>query len=70
MKRIDTSSLSCPEPVILCKKAMEEGHKELEVIADERVAVENISRLCKKMGYNISIEQENNTYKLFIKKDE
>ena len=34
MKKIDARGLSCPEPVIRAKNAMESGDKEYEILVD------------------------------------
>ena len=68
MKSIDVRGLNCPEPVILVKKAMESGEKEIEAVSDAKVAVENITRLCNKMGYSIDVKTKGDDYILSIKK--
>lgn len=68
MKNIDVRGLNCPEPVILVKKAMESGEREIEAVSDAKVAVENITRLCSKMGYFIDVKEKDGDYILSIKK--
>lgn len=68
MKNIDVRGLNCPEPVVLVKKAMESGEREIEVVSDAKVAVENITRLCNKMGYSIEVKTKDGDYILSIKK--
>ena len=46
---IDAKGLSCPQPVILTKKALEQQDK-VTVIVDNEPAVENIRRMGTKMG--------------------
>ena len=58
MVSIDVCGLNCPEPVLMVKKAMTAGEKEIEVVSDAQVAVENITRLCDKMGYGIRVSQK------------
>ena len=38
MKKVDARGLSCPEPVIRAKNAMESGDKEYEILVDNVVA--------------------------------
>ena len=45
MKKVDARGLSCPEPVIRAKNAMESGDKEYEILVDNVVAKENVSDL-------------------------
>ena len=42
MKKVDAAGLSCPEPVILTKRAIEDQPKELEVTVDNNVSKENV----------------------------
>lgn len=51
IKRIDAKGLPCPQPVILVKKALEEGGFDiLEVIVDNDSARENVSRFAGHEG--------------------
>ena len=53
MKKVDARGLSCPEPVIRAKNAMESGDKEYEILVDNVVAKENVSRFATHQGYHI-----------------
>ena len=52
MKRsIDARGMACPQPVILCRKAMAEGGlDEIEVMVDNEAARENVARFLKFTG--------------------
>ncbi len=67
-KVIDVCGLSCPEPVILVKKEISNYCNPIKVITDQEVAKENITRLVKKMEYDIIVEEKENKYILLIKK--
>ena len=50
-KSIDAKGLACPQPVILCRKAMAEpGLDEIEVIVDNEAARENVVRFLRFTG--------------------
>jgi len=49
-KKIDARGLQCPKPVILTKNALEEGESALEVLVDNKVACDNVTRLGQKMN--------------------
>ena len=66
MSKLDVCGLNCPEPVLLVKREMVSGEKEIEVISDAAVAVENIARLCSKMGYEMKQSQEDGLWKLAL----
>ena len=65
---IDVCGLSCPEPVIIVKRELEKACTVFKVITDQEVAKENISRLVKKMEYDIMVEEKESEYILIIKK--
>jgi selenium metabolism protein YedF len=53
-KRIDAKGLPCPQPVVLAKKALEEGGFDLlEVVVDNAAAVENVSRFAAHGGHAV-----------------
>ncbi|MDA3812052.1 MAG: sulfurtransferase-like selenium metabolism protein YedF [Spirochaetaceae bacterium] len=60
-KSIDGRTLPCPQPVIKVKQAFDAGgFNELEVLVDNKAAVENITRFAENSGHNIlSISEEN-----------
>jgi selenium metabolism protein YedF len=50
-KSIDAKGLACPEPVILCRKAMAEADlDEIELIVDNEAARQNVIRFLKFTG--------------------
>ena len=64
---VDARGLSCPEPVILTRKALETGGP-VTTVVDNETAMENISRLAQGMGYNVEVEQHGNDYHIHIEK--
>lgn len=65
-KQIDARGLSCPEPVIRTRAAIEKGDSPLEVLVDSVTARENVRRAVKKMGRKISIEETEGEIKLIV----
>ncbi len=68
MKELDTSGFSCPEPVIMTKKALKESPEGLVVIVDNRASKENVTRYATALGYNVSTEDGQGNWKLKISK--
>jgi len=64
---IDARGLSCPQPVILTKKALEAGDSVITVV-DNEAALENVSRLAQGLGYNVEVEQQGKDYHIHIEK--
>ncbi len=62
MITIDTTGDVCPVPVIKTKKAMEQsGAKELLVIVDNEVAMNNVRKMAVSLGAEVTIEKINDT---------
>ena len=56
MKKVDTRGYSCPEPVIMTQKAVQEGADELEIITDTNVSRENVIRFLTGVGFSVEVE--------------
>lgn len=65
MKLIDNSNLSCPQPVINTKKAIEEGLP-VKTIVDNEIAKENILKLCGKLGVNVDVQKIKDKFEILI----
>ena len=59
-KRIDARGLSCPQPVVMVDKAIAEGSTDLEVLVDNEVAKENVSRLAARRGLKAAARPDGN----------
>ena len=68
MKRVDARGLSCPEPVIQTKNAMASKEAEYEVLVDNVVAKENVSRFVMHQGYQVNVEEQGDDFLLKITK--
>ncbi len=55
---IDARGYACPLPVVMVQKAVKDGGKpaELDVLVDNRCAVENVTRFASNQGYQVSVE--------------
>jgi len=66
---VDCSGLSCPEPVILARKAMQEpGIEEVKVKVDSTVARDNVSRAAKALGWQVEATEEKDHFLLILKR--
>lgn len=68
MSLIDARGLSCPEPMILLRKAMASKEARYEMLVDNHAAKENTSRYAKSQGYEVTVTETNGEYKLVFKK--
>ncbi|MDO7788683.1 sulfurtransferase TusA family protein [Desulforamulus aquiferis] len=66
-KVVDARGLSCPEPVILTRRVLQEqGIDQVEVIVDNKTAVENITRTAENLGWLVKVQEQNEEYILII----
>ncbi len=68
MITVDARGLSCPQPVILAKKAIEAGQFPIQVLVETVTSRENVRRMAEKAGYKVAVEQTGDEFKLTISK--
>jgi tRNA 2-thiouridine synthesizing protein A len=66
MSSVDARGLSCPQPAILARKAIEGGQFPIEVLVDSVTARENIRRLAENTGCKITVAQIEDEYRLTL----
>ena len=67
-KIIDTYGLSCPEPVLKLKQAINDAD-EIELLADSQVCVENCSRFAQSRGFRVSVNEGGGQYVMTLTKE-
>ena len=66
---IDTRGLSCPMPVIMVQNVVrKDAPAKLEVLADAKVAVENVTRFAHSQGYQVEVTADGPDFKLTLTK--
>jgi tRNA 2-thiouridine synthesizing protein A len=65
---VDARGLSCPQPVILAKKAIDDGKFPVEINVDTVTARENVRRLAENSGCKIQVEDTGEDFKLILNK--
>ncbi|WFD09706.1 sulfurtransferase TusA family protein [Tepidibacter hydrothermalis] len=68
MIKVDVRGMSCPQPVLITKNAVNSNPKEIEIIADDNTAVNNISRFLKISGYKYEVNEIKEDYIINAKK--
>ncbi|NLK64345.1 MAG: SirA family protein [Tissierellia bacterium] len=68
MKRIDTCGMSCPQPVLMTKKSLEENPEGLDIIVDNNTAKGNVERFLKSAGYKTAVREEDDTFLIEARK--
>ena len=65
---LDTSGYSCPEPVIMTKKALKDKPSSFTVIVDNVASRENVTRYAEAIGYTVNCEASGAKWNLVLKK--
>lgn len=60
-KEIDTRARACPQPVLMTKAALDEGHRLFVVVVDNEAAAQNISRFATNSGCSVTVLSKDNT---------
>lgn len=66
---VDARGFSCPMPVVMVQKSIKADHPaDLEVLVDNRCAVENVTRFANGQGYEVSVRAEGGDFRLTLRK--
>ncbi len=70
MKTVDARGLSCPQPAVLTRQALQKMSKgTIEVLVDSGTARENVSRLARSSGWDVTLEgQRDGSYRIVLRK--
>jgi len=68
MEKLDARGLSCPEPVILIRRAMLSGDEAYEMVVDNHASKENVSRYAQHQGYTVTVTEAGGEYTLTMRK--
>lgn len=60
--KIDARGMSCPQPVLMAKKALSTNKEGFEILVDNNVAKENVSRFIKNAGFNAIVTEIEEDY--------
>ncbi|HHV46798.1 MAG TPA: SirA family protein [Tissierellia bacterium] len=58
MERIDARGVSCPQPVLMAKNAVEKSPQEIGILVDNNTAKNNVSRFLTNKGYKLEYRNE------------
>ena len=68
MNTLDARGLSCPQPVMLLRNAMETEEPAYEIHVDNPASMENVTRYAQHRGYCVTVTQADGEYTLHISK--
>lgn len=68
MEKLDARGLSCPEPVIMIRKALQSKGKAYEMVVDNHASKENVTRYAEHEGYKVAVSEHGGEYTLTMTK--
>ena len=68
MTTVDARGYSCPEPVIMLRKAMLTKENGYVIMVDNTVSRENVTRFAEHQGYKVSVAEKGGEYTLTLSK--
>ena len=73
MKVIDARGLSCPEPVVLLRAAMQSGEAAYQIqcrriLVDNHASRENTTRYAQHQGYQVQVQENGSEWTLTFTK--
>lgn len=68
MKQLDARGLSCPEPVIMIRKAMMSKDAAYEMVVDNPTSKENVTRYAEHQGYKVEVKEQGEEFTLIMTK--
>ena len=58
MRTVDARGLSCPQPVVMFHMALKEENGPFDVLVNNAVSVENVTRAATKKGFQVTAKTE------------
>ncbi len=58
MEKVDARGISCPQPVLMAKNAIEKIPEGIDILVDNNTAKNNVSIFIKNQGYKLEYENE------------
>jgi len=66
---VDARGLSCPQPVILTRRALQQTSvKDVIVLVDTMTQVHNCTRVAEKLGWQAEYEEKDDVFELTLRK--
>jgi len=67
-KTVDARGFSCPQPVIMARKAIKDGAFPIEVLVETVTSRENVRRASEKEGCQVTVTEMGDEFKLTLTK--
>ncbi|QJT08100.1 sulfurtransferase-like selenium metabolism protein YedF [Oceanidesulfovibrio marinus] len=67
---LDCKGLACPQPVLRCKRCIEdESPDSMEVVVDNDAARQNVSRYLQNQGYAVEVTEEDGLFRILASRE-
>ncbi len=67
-QKVDARGLSCPQPVLLTKQAVDKGEFPIEVLVETVTSRENVRRMAENLGCQVQVDELGEEFKLTLTK--
>jgi tRNA 2-thiouridine synthesizing protein A len=67
-KVVDARGFSCPQPVIMTRRAIQAREFPIEVLVETVTSRENVRRASEKLGCQVKVEEMGEEFKLTVTK--
>ncbi len=68
-ENVDARGLSCPQPVLMTRQALQQtGGDEVVVLVDTMTQVHNCTRIAEKLGWQANYQEKDDIYELTLRK--
>lgn len=57
MEKVDARGMSCPQPVLMAKNAIQNNPEDLEILVDNITAKNNVMRFLQHSGYKVNFQE-------------
>lgn len=65
---VDARGMSCPQPVLMTKKAVAAKPGQVEILVDSQVAKGNVERFLNSNGYAFEVQSEGDDFRINARK--
>jgi len=65
---VDARGLSCPQPVILARRAIDGGEFPIKVLVETATSRENVRRMAEKQGCTVTVESVGDEFRVTLVK--
>ncbi len=65
---VDARGYSCPQPVIMAQKAIQNGKFPIEVLVETVTSRENVRRMAEMKGCKVEISPQNDEFHLILQR--